>query len=758
MLIGDIQVMHIDPESGQRITLTADKAVIFTAPGTLASAAGNSAPANAVQGVYLEDNVVVTNGDYTMRGPRVFYELTTNQAVVLEAVLFTWDPSTQTPLYVRADQLRQHSLRQWSADKAKFTTSAFNEPHFAIGVEKLTVTAEPNPQGVAQHRFEAKNTTFDVGGQSIFYWPSMSGSPTEIPLTSLNVGYDSERGAYAESGWDLFTLLDREKPDGVNADLLIDTYTQRGVGLGVESDYDVEDAFGLFEGYYLFDQGQDEPGGRLDLDPSTEHRGRVLWRHKHQLANGWEATAEVAWLSDPNFLEEFLQDDANTDKGYETLLYFKQQEDDWAFTFLAKNDLLDFVPTTDTLQTRGNVIQPGDTVAGYTTDKLPEIAYWRVGTPLWDNRLTWYSENRASVMRLNLPKDTLAERGFSPAQATALFGAATGAPLDTQLRTAPGISSMTRQRFDTRQELQAPLQYGALHITPYTVGRFTFYDDDFQEFSPTGEDDNNRFWGGGGVKLHTSFSKTYNAVENDLLDVHRLRHIIEPSVNAFYADTNIQREDLPVYDYDVEQLADEGTVRVGVRNTLQTQRGGPGRWRSVDFLRVDTDVVFTEEDDIEHPIARFFDYRPEMSQPGDHFWGEAAWQVTDTLAMLTNVNYGFEEDRVERYNFGFTLDHTPRLTSFVQYRQIEAVEEAIVRYGFDYMLTPKYFVRFSQTYDLEAHKNRNITLYLTRRLPSWLMMLVFDVDTIDDSTSAGIALSPEGVGAGRPDRNPFLMR
>ena len=133
--------------------------------------------------------------------------------------------------------------------------------------------------------------------------------------------------------------------------------------------------------------------------------------------------------------------------------------------------------------------------------KLPELSYHRVGTALWEDRLTWYSENRASSMRLNLPKDSPAERGFTDAQSMVLFNMAAATPFDSALA-ATGLDEDTRVRFDTRQELQAPLKFGDLNVTPYGVFRMTAYDDDFQAYA--GEDEKVRIWGGGGVRVDCS--------------------------------------------------------------------------------------------------------------------------------------------------------------------------------------------------------------------------------------------------------------
>ncbi|QNN24540.1 LPS assembly protein LptD [Planctomycetales bacterium ZRK34] len=759
LLSGDITVMYTDPQTSQHMTLRADRAVIFTDP-KLMSAGGGATPADKIHGVYLEDNVIATDGQYTLRGPRIYYDIQTNQAVVLQAVFFTWDVDKQVPLYVRADKLRQHSLRQWSAEGARLSTSDFYEPHFFIGADKLTVTAEEQPAGGSAYRFQADGVRLNAGSTSLFYWPSVSGKSNDAPLRTIDVGSDSRYGAKIQTKWDLFALLNTDKPRGVDAELLVDGYTKRGPGVGINLDYDVDKAYGELESYYLFDQGEDEPGGREEVDPQTEHRSRVLWRHRHELPDDWEATAQFAYLSDPTFLEEFFEREAYASQEYETSLYLKQQRDDWAFSFLAKYDIQDFVAQSDLMQTRGN-IPGGNTIGagpiGYTTDKLPELAYYRIGTSLWEDRLTWYSENRASVMRLNLPEDTPGERGFNPAESVALFGIANTAHFDTAL-TGAGLDEHTRYRMDTRQEIDAPLQFGDVIVTPYAVGRVTAYSEDFNNYA--GEDDNVRLWGALGVRASTAFSKTYNDVESRLFDVHRIRHIIEPSINLFYAETTIQQESLPVYDYEVESLAEGGVMEIGLRNTFQTQRGGEGRWRSVDWVRIDTKfVTATDEVQRESFIGRFFDHRPELSLVDDYIENEVAWQVTDTFAVFNEVNYNSDRGEIEQWNLGFQLDHSPRLATFAQLRMIDELGSFIATYGFEYLLTPKYHIGFAQSFDIYESRTRNVTVTLTRRLPRTLLILAMDFDTVSEVSSIGIALAPEGLGGkGDVTENPFLFR
>ncbi len=743
LLIGGVKVLYHDPQKDLSVTLSADRAVIFTEPNL--EQGQTQLDASAVRAVYLEDNVIATNGQYTMRGPRVMYDLKNDQAIVLEAVFYTYDIKYQVPLYMRAKKIMQVSNRQWRAEGAKLSTSEFREPHFAIGSDRLTITQTERADGTQAYNYRSEDTSLRVGGAPVFYWPTMSGDVNDSPLRDVRVDANDDDGVSVKTEWDLFSLLGAEAPKGVDGRVLFDVYTERGAGVGLDVDYDAPKAFGEFEAYLLYDDGEDEPGGRGEVKPDDGLRGKVFWQHRHHLPDGWEVSAEVGYVSDETFLEEFFPDEAYTDKPWETSFYAKKQVADEAFTFLFKYEINDSFPQTAQWQT-GN----------FTTEKLPEIAYRRVGTPLFDDKVTWFSETRGGALRAQFPDVRPDELGFNMAESMRLFGIAPTTSFDAPGLTL-GLDDERVYRFDTRQELQLPMRLGKIDIVPYLVGRVTAFDDDFSSVS--GEDENTRLWGSAGIKLHTTLSRTYDGVENRLLDIHRLRHIIEPTVHAFYSGTNVDGRGWPFfYDYDVENTTEGGSVRFGLRNVLETQRGGPGRWQSVEMFRLDTDFVLQDSDNAQlSPIARFIDYRPELSAAGDHFWTEMAWQVTDSLQTVGNLNYSFESDTVERWNYGIKLAHHPRLTSFGQVRRIDALDSTVFQYGFDYLVSPKYHLAYAHSFDLDRGRNRDMEVLITRRMPRMLLMLAFSYDSVDDTTSVGIALTPEGLGGrGAPEDNPFL--
>ncbi len=748
LLHGGVRVIYHDPQIGRTVSLTADRAVVFTEPGLISGA--TEIDANVVRGVYLEDNVTATDGQYTMRGPRVFYDLNHDRAIVLEAVFFTWDKRHQVPIYVRARKVMQVSRHEWRSENARLSTSEFAEPHFAIGSDSLTITEEPSVTGVGRYHYEAKDTSLQVAGKPLFYWPSLSGEPNDIPLRRVKTDADSDNGVVIETSWDLFSLMGKPRPEGVDAELLIDAYTKRGAAVGVDVNYDVPKAFGRLDTYLMFDTGEDEPGGRLVVLPDDELRGKARLQHRHLLPMGWEVSLEVGYVSDETFLEEFFPLQAYTDKPWETSLYVKKQEADEAFTFLYKYDLIDFFPQPAEYFPQAAALGMGNA----SIEKLPEIALYRIGTPLFNDRVTWFSENRASVMRAQFPDVTPARLGFSPAESMALFGIADTTSFDT------GFTQDDEQtyRFDTRQELQMPLKAGEFDLVPYVAGRVTAYDDEFSLVGGAAE--NVRYWGTVGLKAHAAYSRVYDDATSRLLDINRLRHTIEPSVHVFYSSTNIDQIEWPfVYDYDVETINEGGTVRVGMRNTLETQRGGPGNWRSVEMLRIDTDFVFQADETVRtSPNARFIDYRPEFSVAGDHLWTEIAWQVSDSLQAVSNIAYNFDTDQIERWNAGISMTHDPRLTGHAQFRHIDVIDSTVFRYGFSYLISTRYHVDFAHTIDVDSGGNRALDLLLTRRMQRSLLGVGLSFDTVDNSASVSIVFTPEGIGGqGQPERNPFLF-
>lgn len=754
MLIGNVRVLYEDEDEGRDVLLTAQRVVIFIdkegGDEVEAGASGGIAPteidASRIQGVYLEEDAVISDGDVTVRAPRVYYDLKQNRAMLLEAVVYAFDTQRQIPLYMRADVIRQTSADAFEARGAVLTTSEFAKPHLALGADRITLRQSRQDDGFVERYVTASGITLRSEDTPFFYWPWLAAPAHALPLKRINAGYSSSNGVNVQTAWDIYALMGRRAPEGVELLGNIDYRGDHGVGVGVELSYDRDGVRGEMLGYLLpSDSGDDDVADRMDIDFDGDTRGIIRGQHRQDLPAGWELSLEGNHVSDPSFLEEFFRNEAYEARPYETSVYLKKAEDDWAFTALLRYETNNFTPQLPTLLT-----------PGYTVDKLPEAAYYRSGTSLFDDRVTWYHESRVGTVRARFGSDSPMDRGFTMAQSIALFGIPNTTAFDTAAAAA-GFPTDTVGRFDTRNELAMPMRAGIFDVTPFVVARVTAYDDDFSTFNG-GNDDQVRVWGGGGVEVSTEFSKTYGTT-SDLFDLDGIRHIIEPSVTLAMYGSSMEDGDLPVYDPEVEDLAEGAVIRIGAVNTLQTRRGREGRQRTVDWLKLRTDFVIRSDDaDTATVIPRFIDHRPEYSLGGDHFYAEMLWAATQAVAVTGELTHSFETGNVVQWRMGVEMRHDDHLTTFTHYRAIDPIDARLLTYGFALDLTTKYRLSFSHTLDFGQSQSRSINLTLDRKLPRARLQLVVAYDEIDDDTTIGLVLIPDGFGSGLGSGGSFLGR
>lgn len=710
-----------------QLSLTAQRAVVFTDPGSIEQMMTGQLEAQSIRGMYLEGNVnvIADNGEYQIRAPQMYYDFQTNQAVMLEAVMRTYASRGRLPIYLRAEELRQISANQWTGENMRASTSEFFSPHLSVGARQVTVTrreSPTNPDDVEIH-LESRGNTLKMGDTSLFYWPKFSGRVQDVPLKSAGFGTRDNDGFIVETKWDPFTLLGIERPEGVNASLLLDGYSKRGAGVGLTFDYNLEHGYGNVDVYGLYDDGVDRTSTGREIDQDEQYRGIALWEHTMQIDQNWSLQAQAAWISDETFITAWREDDFLRRREYESSVYLKHLKDNSAFTVLGKFDFNDFVSNDYLLASRQLQVE-----------KLPELSYRRYGDSWFDNRITYSTETRVSRMRFNFEKSTPAELGVRGRA----FGIDDDTAISDMLRSR-GLGTAFVNRFDTRHEFSMPSAMGIFKVTPFLVGRITAYDDEFEDFSS--EADSTRIFGAAGLRVNTQFQKIDNSVESRLFDLNRLRHIIEPSLTVWYGHTDVDQSDLPLYDPAVESLATGSVIKLAVRNTWQTQRGGPGRWRSVDVLKVDTSAVFNSNDaDRESPIPQFFDYRPEYSQFGDHIFTSAIWQPSDHLAIVGEATYDLDESAIARGSIGVELRHSPMLLTFVEFRYIDISDNELLSVGWDYKLSKKYKVRLRPQWDFREDKFRAITFSVTRSFPDFDFTFRIRHDDIRDDTSFGASM------------------
>lgn len=707
-----------------------------------------------VQGVYLEGDVIATDGDYTLRGSRVFFDITSNRGVIVDGVFWTYDEYRGMPIYLRADLIRQTAQNEWHANGATLANVDFAEPHFSIGAESVTVRRRPAPQstpgvigveGVAGSQndriyVDARNVGFRTGSLSLLGTPRLAGEVGTSPFRAIQ--FDSDDGDLViRTRWDAAAILGLDLPPGNQFHLLLDGYLDRGPAIGTDLNWQSRDITGSLFAYYLYDNGTDHFSSGAETDRNDDSRSIILADNVWRLNNLWTTFAELSYISDPALVNALFEPLGETRREFISGVRARRLTDHTAFNIGVRATLNDFIANEYLLQSKG-----------YQVEKLPEARYAMIGLDALNGLFSYFGQTSVSSMRLAFHETPLRESGFDTLRrARAGFGLLPSARLSDVLEAA-GYPERTVNRFDTRHEIELPLKAGpggAINITPFVVGRLTAYDTDFEEFSGQ-DDDQVRLWFAGGVRASTSFVNINNSARSQLFDVDRLRHIVEPSLTFWSSGTNIDQSRLPIYDDDVESIADGTVVRAGVRNTWQTQRGPAGRKRSVDWITLSTDFIWsTSEVDEESPYGRFIESEPELSNLGRFFNADLVWHLTDAVSLSSNWLYNTQDGSTARTSIGAIIDHGDGFWSFFEYRDLAEIEATRFNFGAGYELTTKYALTGEFIYDLDDERIQTFQTRITRRFPQWTIEAGFDFDNISDAVGFGIVLRPAGFGAER---------
>lgn len=657
-----------------------------------------------IESAYLEGDVLLSLGANRVRASRLYYDFFHDRALILDAVVHTTLADRNIPLYLRASEIRQLSPREYTATDAILTTSEFYTPHYHVGARRIELAnltpTDPSGrlEGLITGRFRIDGATLNIGGRPIMLLPHIRGTidTSETALQALQVGFSNRFGAELETEWSLFNVLGLETPDGFKGDLSFDYFSKRGPAIGADVKYERDTYFGLLRSYVLSDDGTDFLGRRRERPPSRDVRGRFLFRHRHYLSDDWELTLEASYISDHSFLEEFFESEFDKGKEQETLLYLKKQRDNTALTVLVKPRVLDFVTQTE---------------------HLPDISYYVIGKAVGD-RATWYSENRAGVVR------------FRPAE-EGVFDI----PRDG-VRDGSGSSA----RVDTRQELTWQADLGPIRVVPFVSGRASAWDDT----RTTGGF--GRTFGTIGVRASMYLSRVYPSVKSTLWDLDGVRHVVKFDLVAWVSGSNRDPEDLFPFDDTVEGIDETDGVSFGVRQRWQTKRGAGDNRRTVDFLTLDTEVgLFNGAERLErtHGFTSFS--RPENSITQDYINNSLIYRINDRTALLSELNFDLNDGEVDILNVALAVERSPRLNYLFSYRLIEETESNLISFDMNYRLSEKHTLAIRERFDLDRGRTLDFTVAFIRKLPRWYGAISFALDEAEDDFGVSFSLWPEGL-------------
>ena len=380
----------------------------------------------------------------------------------------------------------------------------------------------------------AHNATLRVGEVPIFYFPYYARNLGPYANNfNFTPGYRSSFGPFILGSYHYYF-----SPD-LDTVLHLDYREKRGVGVGDDLHYHFGRwGEGTFRYYYLHD---------LDPNASTtnsipNNRQRVNFSYLATPYTNFQVRSVVRYQRDTDIVKEFFEGEYRGNPQPSTYVEANKFWENFSLDAYGQPRVNDFLETQE---------------------RLPDVRLTGYRQQLWDTPFYYESETSAGYYRH-------------------LFPETNGIPL--------GLS-YSANRADTFHQIVLPETFfGFLNITPRVGGRFTYYSSASGPGATTDEIYRKVF--NTGAEVSFKASQLWPDVQNDVLQMDGLRHIIQPSVNYAYVPkpNRFGTNEIPQFDTElpslrllpieypdynsIDSIDSENVLRLGLNNKLQTKRDG----------------------------------------------------------------------------------------------------------------------------------------------------------------------------------------
>ena len=760
VITGGINLLIDGVKKYGTVDLTADRMVIWTEANGgdgFNPERGGTQSGDAPFQVYMEGNIVIRQGENLIHADRAFYDAREDRGLMLKAEFETFLPELNGKIRVRAQRIRQLSQQSFHAQQAYATTSRFGKPGYRLQSSDIFLTQRYTQpwlgRGSAQFDpisgapivearpwIESLNNKFLIQDVPLLYTPYLSGpADPNMPLRNITMKQDRIFGSQLETVWNVFKLLGIDEPAETRWDLLADYYSERGPAVGTGGNYRGIDLFGVagpFSGtglsYYIHDTGNDDLGNdRRSLPTSNDNRGRVLWRHRHELPANMTIIGEVGYLSDRNFLEQYEEYEFDAGKDNETLLYLKQQYDNWAWTLFTRTQLNDFSNTTEWYPRADNFI---------------------LAQPLLGGLLNYSGHSSAGYGQLR-PAD-------APTNPADIF-----TPL-------PFVANVGGGVVVSRHELDFPLHFGAVNLVPYLFGEAGFWHQDLTR------NDLQRYVGSAGVRGSIAAWRIFPFVSSRIMNLNGLAHKmvfdfdysitdaseglgLVPQYNEFDDNgqerfrsrliTNTFRNALPatfeprfyavragasrgVTSPYPELIDDQHALRLGWRHRLQTKVGPPEDLRIKDWMTLDLEATYFPDPN-----------RDNFGEDIGLLGGRYNWAIGGRTSILASAYYDLFTNAQQLWNIGIISNRSTRGSAYIGVRQIRGagvLDSQIVTASLSYTMSPKWITTMSTAFDVGEQNDLGQAWTFTRVGADFLIHFGAIVNPRQDNVGVAFTIEP----------------
>jgi LPS-assembly protein len=476
-----------------------------------------------------DGHVRIEQGEQLWVGEHINYNFKTHQ---MRTEQFR---TGKPPVFAAGKELQGNITNEtYTARHVLVTTDDVSKPATYIRAPKIKI--------VPGQYVEAWNATLFLGGVPAFYFPYYHRNLGKH-ANNLNFrpGYRSAFGPYLLG---TYTWWLNDTLDGA---LHADYRERRGFGGGP----DVNLHLGRwgdtkFKYYYLHDLLPNPSTNILFNGSIPQNRQRFYFTYQATPFTNLNVKALVNYQSDPLILHDFFEGAYAENPQPNSFAEINRYWNNWSLdaeTTPRVNDFFDQI------------------------ERLPDVKLTGWRQQFFDTPLYYESESSAGYYRRML------------ASTNSPFAGTNGPAFD-----------YSAARADTFQQLLLPWTFfGWLNVTPRAGGRFTYYSHETGPGATNSESYRKIF--NTGMDVSFKVSRLWAGATNHLLDVDGLRHIVEPSASyAFVPRPSTLPPQLPQFDFqspsplllpiqlpdynDIDSIDSENVIRFGLRNALQTKRGG----------------------------------------------------------------------------------------------------------------------------------------------------------------------------------------
>ncbi|MBN1353510.1 MAG: LPS-assembly protein LptD [Candidatus Omnitrophica bacterium] len=498
----------------------------------------------------------------------------------------------------------------------------------------------------------AKHTFFYIGNTPVLYLPYyVQPLVQKRPDVTVVAGRSSDWGYYGLTAWRYYF---NESSKG---EVHLDYREKKGFAEGIDYNYKLK---GLGEGMARFYYAHENDDLAFTKTGSKDDRWRVQYRHNIDLPENTSCVIEINKLSDRDIIKDYFYREYEENPTPDNYVLFTNTMPNYTLTLLGRKRLDTFF-----------------TVA----ERLPELSLDVNNQKLWDTNFYYRSESSITNFIKRYDEST-------------------------------GISPEESLRSDNYHRLSYVTKlFKFLYTTPFIATRQTYYSRNRWK-----ETNRLRSIYEAGVDFSTKFYRALDISTDFLnLDIHRLRHIITPTVGFLYRhQPTIAPENLYQFD-EIDNIDKYNGFNLALENKIQTKRPTADGVKTVDLATfiVSTDYTFRWQ-------------KNSLEPKDDGRFGDVLFNLEVTpyswLSIIGDMTLDHKDHNVNSANIDVYADLGKKLTIGAghRYESSEGEKTSQLTGEIFYNINEEWKVKIYERYDFQSEKWEEQEYTIFKDLHSWI--------------------------------------